>query len=491
MTRPAQTPDGPPDHASAAATGHDRGAGDGRGAGDRSAPWVRTRLRSAPSSAVLAAALAFVAVLLAAALPRAVDRGADQALRSFLHDRGPASTSLLATSEARYGKQSVDELDSVRDALVARTGVGFAVAPSGPVHGTQAVKGRDLANPELPRPDGVPPKLDLLYLREAAAHTELVAGRWPGGGSPDGPVPVALSQQAAQTLGVRIGTVLETFAGGFSTPISAEVVGLYRATDDADVYWTGLPCLTRACQNNTPGIPPLRYWQTAALVGPDGLARLGEWGEGAEDFWRLPVDTGRLRADRLPDVAAEIAAYVSGPTTSGLRHATLRGDLRITSRLPELFKQARARQQAAAPLAAIGPAGVAGVAAVVFCLAAALTADRRESELRLLLARGGSPGGIVGRLLGEGAVTVLPAAVLAAGLATWLLPTPRWTATLLAAAAVTLLALLAFPVRAAVLRSARRRGPAPRRRRVAALLVVGGPPPAAGACSQKPTPPAP
>lgn len=468
MTRAVDTPDSPQGRASA--SGHGRVAGSRRGA--RSAPWVRTRLRSAPSSAVLAAALAFVAVLLAACLPRAVDRGADQALRSFLHDRGPAATSLLATSQAQYGKQSAEDLDSVRDALLARTGAGFAVAPSGPVHGTQAVKSRDLANPELPRPDGVPPRLDLLHMREAAAHAELVAGRWPGGGAPDGPVPVALSEQAAQTLGARIGTVLEAVPSSSAPAISAEVVGLYRATDQADVYWTGMPCLTRACENNTPTVPPRRYWQTAALVGPDGLDRLAQWGEGAEDFWRLPVDTGRLRADRLPAVAREIAAYVGGPTTSDLRRATHRGDLRIGSRLPELFKQAEARQQAAAPLAAIGPAGVAGVAAVVFCLAAALTADRRESELRLLLARGGSPGGIVGRLLGEGAVTVLPAAALATGLATWLLPTPRWTATLVAAGAVTLLALLAFPVRAAVLLSALRRGPAARRRLVAELLVA-------------------
>lgn len=465
MTRPADMPDGArggvPEAATDGAPGHARA----------SAPWVRTRLRSAPSSALLAAALAFVAVLLAAALPRALDRGADQALRSFLDDRGPAATSLLATSTSRYGNESPENLDSVRDALLARTGDAFAVAPAGTVQGTQAAKPRSLANPELPRPDGVPPGLDLLYLRDAAAHTALVEGRWPSGGAPDGPVPVAISQQAAQTLGVRIGTVLQTVPSS-SDPMSAEVVGLYRATDEADVFWTGLPCLTRACASNTSTVPPQRYWKTAALVGPDGLDRLGPWGAGAEDFWRIPVDTDRLRADRLPVVAREIAAYVGGPTASALRGTTQRSDLRIASQLPELFKQAEARQQAVAPLAAIGPAGVAGVAAVVLCLAAALTGDRRESELRLLLARGGSPGGIVGRLLGEGAVTVLPAAALATALALWLLPAPRSAAALLAAGAVALLAWLAFPVRAAVLLSARRRGPAPRRRLVAELLVA-------------------
>ncbi|MEV0989181.1 hypothetical protein [Streptomyces sp. NPDC049949] len=479
MTRPADTsdsarhgaPDGPPGHAPASGPARGPGPRTAAPSAVRPAPWVRTRLRSAPSSALLAAALAFVAVLLAASLPRAVDRGADQALRSFLHDRGPVATSLLATSTARYGDQSPENLDSVRNALLARTGAGFAIAPTGVVHGTQASKQRGLANPGLPSPDGVPPRMDLLYLREAAAHTELVEGRWPSGGAPGGPVPIALSQQAAQTLGVRVGTVLDSFANN-SEPMSAEIVGLYRATDEDDVFWAGLPCLTRACQANTPTVPPQRYWQTAALVGPDGLDRLGPWGEGAEDFWRLPVDTGRLRADLLPDVAREIAAYVGGPTASALRGSTRRSDLRITSRLPELFKQAEARQQAVAPLAAIGPAGVAGVAAVVFCLAAALTGDRRESELRLLLARGGSPRGIVGRLLGEGSVTVLPAAALATALALWLLPTPRGTASLLAATAVTLLALLAFPVRVAVLLSARRRGPAPRRRLVAELLVA-------------------
>ncbi|MFD3326819.1 hypothetical protein [Streptomyces sp. NPDC058701] len=435
----------------------------------RPAPWVRTRLRAAPLAALLAAALAFVAVLLAAALPRAVDRGADHALRSFLHERGPGETSLTAVASARYGQLTPADMDSVLAELRARTGDTFRVAPSGPVHGVRALKGRSLANPGLARPEGVAPRLSLLHLPGIAAHTELVAGRWPEGGAPGAPVPVALSRKASETLRAPLGTVLESVAD-LGTSDRAEVVGLYDA-DPADVYWTDLPCLTRACENVTVPPEPKVFWETAAVVGADSIDRLAPWGRGADFFWRLPVDTSVLRADRMPGVEREVAAFVAGPTASGLALAVKRPDLRITSRLPELFARAQARQQAAAPLAAIGPAGVAGVATVVFCLAAALGGDRREAELRLLLARGGSRRSIVRRLLGEGAVTVLPASALACWLALVLLPSPRATASLLAASAVALLALLAFPVRAFVLLSAPR-GRSPRRRLVAELLVV-------------------
>ncbi|MFK0254005.1 FtsX-like permease family protein [Streptomyces sp. NPDC090445] len=435
----------------------------------RPAPWVRTRLRAAPLGALLAAALAFTAVLLAAALPRALDRGADQALRSFLDGR-PAPTSLIATSNAQVGPQTPEGLDTVLAELLARTGPVFRIAPTGPVHGTRALGSRALTNPELSRPEGVPPELTLLYLRQADKHARLVAGRWPAGGTPEGPVPVALSQQAAETLNVRLGTVLESLPDLSGRPYRAEVVGLYAPHDEDDPYWADLPCLTRTCATYTRGKEPELFWRTAALVGPDGIDRLGPWGKDAEDFWRLPVDTASLRADQLAVVKQEVASYTVGRTATELERSAGRSNLRITSQLPQLLTQAEARWQAAAPLAAIGPAGVTGVAVVVFCLAGALAADRRRAELWLLLARGGSRAGIVGRLLGEGAVTVLPAAVAATALAVVLLPTPRWAGSLLAAAATTLFVLLAFPVRAAVLLSPPR-APAPRRRLVAELLV--------------------
>lgn len=434
------------------------------------APWVRTRLRAAPLATLLGAALAFVAVLLAAALPRAVDRGTDQALRTFLEARGPSATSLTITSRPRFGNQTAKDLDEVLATLVSRTGPRIGVAADGPVHGTVA-QVRSLANPGLASPEGVPPTLGLYHLREATDHVRLVEGRWPGAPVSGGPIPIALSQSSAKTIGARLGMVLEGVGGGGGT-LGAEVVGLFAANDEADVYWTDLSCITGACLTQNSNRPPQPYWATVGLVGAESLDRLGEWGDGnAHDFWRIPADTGVLRFDQLPATAKEVASYLGGPTSARLKQETHRDDLEIASTLPDLFKQARAREQAAAPLAAIGPAGVAGVAFVVFCLAAGLTGDRRETELRLLLARGGSRSGIVRRLLAESAVTVLPAAALATALAVTLLPTPRSAATVLAASAATLLALLAVPVRAAVLLSPKH-GPRPRRRLVVELLVL-------------------
>ncbi|MFF4319010.1 hypothetical protein [Streptomyces sp. NPDC001568] len=429
----------------------------------RETTWVWTRLRAAPAAALLTAVLVFVSVLLATALPRALDRGADQALREFLHAAGPGPTSLYASAKSRPAMASQQDLEASLGILRARTGGAFRIAGSGPVYGAQGVKPRALANKELAVLDELPPQINLLFLPQAGAHARLVEGRWPGGRA-EGPVPVALSKSAADTLKAEVGTVLKP-ADTLSAPITAEVVGLYTVDDPSDAFWTDLNCATRACYPNNGG------WLASALVGPDALDRLAPWGGGSADFWRLPVDTTPLRADRLPDVTREISAYVAGPTSTALSHESGRVDLRITSDLPRLFGEFRTQQQAAAPLAAIGPAGVAGVALVVFGLAAGLGGDRRRAELLLLRARGGSRAGIVRRLLAEGALTVLPASALGAAPALALLPTPRLGAALCAALAVTLVALLAFPVRAFALLSAPRE-PAPRRRLVAELLVV-------------------
>ncbi|MFE5859373.1 hypothetical protein ACFQ77_02300 [Streptomyces virginiae] len=443
----------------------------------RPAPWVRTRLRAAPLATLLGAALAFVAVLLAAALPRAQDRGADQALRSFLERSAAGNTSLQVTAPSPDTGQSAQALDATLEKLLGPTGSTFRVDPDRTVHGARTTKRQPLMNPELSRPSGLPPSMNLLHVREAEAHVKLAEGKWPSStptapaqATPGeaAPVQVVLSQKAAATLGARVGSVLRSETRVDGTP-SVEVVGLYAVLDETDDFWTdNLGCLARACEHF---YNESLAWDVDALVGTGDLDRMAGWSRTAEDFWQLPVDVGRLRADRLDATRKDIASYIAGPTAATLARETGRPLLHTTSWLPERFEEARARTQAAAPLAAIGPAGVGGVAFVVLCLAGALAADRRDAELRLLLARGGSRAAIVGRLLGEGAVTVLPAAAAATALAVLLLPTPRLAPTLLAAAAVALLALLAFPVRAAVLLTPARQA-GRWRRPVAELLVL-------------------
>ncbi|MFI8911345.1 hypothetical protein ACIGW4_06960 [Streptomyces sp. NPDC053513] len=432
---------------------------------------------------MLGAVLAFVAVLLAAALPRVQDRSADQALRSFLRDSGPRDTSLLAAAPAIESGQDPRVLDETLNSMLAHTGDAFHVDPATVVHGRRTTERQPLTNPELSRPSGFPPRMSLLYVRQAQAHVKLVEGRWPSAtptaaaagataGAPRGaagtpPLQVALSERAARTLGARLGSVLWSRPISDDTP-SVEVVGLFTVPDETEDFWVDLECLARACKHYT---GENLSWDVDAFVGAGDLDRMGVWGHSTQDFWRLPVDVDRLRADRLDATAEDVASYVDGPTAATLAQETGREWLRTTSWLPDLFKEAHVRRQAAAPLTAIGPAGVGAVALVVLGLAGALATDRRKAELRLLLARGGSRTTIVGRLLGESAVTVLPAAAAATALAVLLFPTPRLAPSLLSAAAVALLALLAFPVRAAVLLSPRR--PAGRwRRPVAELLVL-------------------
>ncbi|MFD8322018.1 hypothetical protein [Kitasatospora purpeofusca] len=416
-----------------------------RGDEHRPAPWVRTRLRSARAAAALTAVLAFVTVLTVTALPRATDRGANSALAAFAQDRGVKATSLHLTARPRPDTPAAD-LDSARDRLVGQITGDLPLTRDGEHHGTRALTDRAVLNDGYDRPGGIAPQLHLLYLQGLAGHATLTDGAWPGPAAPGEPLPIAVSRRAADTIGLRVGDTVDS-----GPAARARIVGLYRADDPHDRYWQELPCPERACLKTLDG-GGVR-WETAGFASGDSRPALLAWGGGGEDFWRLPVDPHALRADRLAALRSGVGSYLAGSGAVRAAEVTGRPDLTIGTLLPEVLAEATARHRATAPLAAIGPAGVVGVAAVVLCLAAALAADRRTAELRLLRARGGSRAGILLRLLGENAVTVLPAAGAATALALVLLPTPRWTAAVLAAAAGTLLAVLALPVRAAALLS--------------------------------------
>ncbi|MFE7525542.1 hypothetical protein ACFU7Y_07450 [Kitasatospora sp. NPDC057542] len=413
----------------------------------RPAPWVRTRLRAMPLAALLTAALALVTVFLAAAFPRIEDRGADTALQEFTRSLGANVTNLEYTSETTRDDAAAS-LEATQQKLSERIGRDLPLTTSGQVYGTRVRTERPMFNPGYTKlSDKAYPTIGLLYLHGLADRVTLTAGTWPGPAPADGPLPIVLSQKAAEAVNIKLGDVIESGTDGPDS-LRSTVVGLYRVNDPQDPFWEGIGCPARACLRVK---GDQAWYSTSGFVDGGSLTALAVWGSSGQNFWRLPVDAGSLRADRLDRTRELLGSYSSGPGMTALVGSTHRADLHVTSLMPDVLARATARYQAAAPLGAIGPAGVAGVAVVVLCLAAALSTDRRTAEIRLLQARGGSRSGVLLRLLGEGAVTVLPAAVLGTALALVLLPTPRWGNPVLLALAVTLFAILAFPARAALL----------------------------------------
>ncbi|MFJ8623886.1 hypothetical protein ACIRD3_13705 [Kitasatospora sp. NPDC093550] len=436
----------------------------------RPARWVRTRLRADPAAALLMAALALVTVFLAAAFPRVADRGADAALRDYVGHQGLNLTSLQSATKTRLNDTAAD-LDAVHGKITERVGRELTLSPAGEAYGARAESQGAMLNQGYARlSDNAPPMIALLYLHGLQDRVTLTDGTWPSAApaTPGAPLPIVVAKAAAETIGVKLGDTVENGDGGPGATRRSVVVGLYRVNDPQDPFWDDLGCPARACLYSAKGS---FWWQTSGFVDGGSLTALNLWGSGAENFWRLPVDPAGLHADRLDRTRAALASFQTGPGATALVGATGRPDLHTSSNLTDILNRADARYQAAMPLSAIGPAGVAGVAVVVLCLAAALNTDRRAGELKLLQARGGSRAGVLLRLLGEGTATVLPAAVLGTALAVLLLPTPRWGYPLLAALAATLLALLAFPARAALMWS-RPRGVGGWRRVIGELAVL-------------------
>ncbi|MFE6052734.1 hypothetical protein ACFQ6N_18415 [Kitasatospora sp. NPDC056446] len=436
----------------------------------RPAPWVRTRLRASPSAALLMAALAFVTVFLAAAFPRVADRGADAALRDYVEQRGLSATSMQTSSRTRP-EDTAGDLDAVQQQLTQRIGRKLPLTEANQAYGARTTGFGNMNNRNYARlSDNASPKLSLVYLHGLADRVTLTEGTWPAAVDVDsGPLPIIVSQRAAETIGIKLGDLVENGADGTGKRLNSVVSGFYKVNDPLDPFWADLNCPARACLELGP--MGSNFWKTTGFIDGGSLKELSGWGWTVEDFWRLPIDTASLRADRLDETRSTLSSFLTGPGATELAYATHRSDLHTGSYLSDILTRADERYQASLPLSAIGPAGVAGVAVVVLFLAAALSTDRRTAEIRLLQARGGSRAGVLRRLLGEGAATVLPGAVLGTALALVLLPTPRWEYAVPAGLVAGLIALLAFPARAALL-WARPRAAGGRRRLVGELAFL-------------------
>ncbi|MFD7068004.1 FtsX-like permease family protein [Streptomyces sp. NPDC059913] len=393
------------------------------------APWVRTRLRTAPGTAWALALLVLVTAFLSAVFPRAVEHQGTEGLRQDITSAGAGRSVLeLISPQPSLQLPPAEREAAVRGAALkavhdkARAAMPAEVRPGAAdsLYGFRTAQPMATPEPWLPRPEGVDPKLSYATPSDLRDHATLRSGAWPavrGLVTEDtDEVEGVVTGATAKALGARLGATVSvpTRAGEHLT---VRITGIITPREPRSTYWSAeplfrTPALVPEPGSNPPSLdPPRHYWTATVLLPQDAApALLGSTGE-PEMFWRFPPDASGLTAADVPGLRTALASLEGGPGLVRLR-ATAGDNAAFTTGLDQILAGYDTLRTAIGPVVTVAAVGVGAVAAVVLLMTAGLIGGRRREELALLRARGGSLAGLAGRLLAETAVVAVPAAAL-------------------------------------------------------------------------------
>ncbi|WP_406445323.1 ABC transporter permease [Streptomyces sp. NBC_01613] len=424
------------------------------------APWVRTRLRTAPGTACALALLVALTACLAAAFPRAVDRYEDAGLHHALDRARPDSTSvdvyaalsdpLLPQREREdllrpgpLGAQYANVVTALPRPLVADRGQS--------TYGVRTTNPQNAPDPWLPRPSGLPTQFELAAQHGLAQHSTVHAGRLPRAegavtaATPE--VEAAVTVETAENLHIKVGSVIH-IPGADRAPLAVRVTGILTPRDPARAYWSTHALLRTPSLVPVPNTDNEKFWIGSLLLAPEAApALLGTPGDPWR-YWQLAPATAGLHAYDLSRLKSAVASLESGPRMQEMRALT-DPSTDVSTDLDTVISSYAGLRGGVRPLVTVAAFGTGTVAAVVLLMAGGLAADRRRAELALLRARGASQRGLAGRLFAETAVIALPAGALGLALALLALPGARAPYAIAAAAAVTVVACATLPLRAA------------------------------------------
>ncbi|MBC9718055.1 ABC transporter permease [Streptomyces sp. TRM66268-LWL] len=423
------------------------------------APWVRTRLKAAPTQALALALLVLVTAFLAAVFPRAVDTYETEGLHRALADGGLERSGIeisMATGEyfAAAPEQAVDA------ELTRRYQPHILDEMKRPLHpdrseiaqGAQTSRPKTALDPWLPRPQAKPPEFVISTQDQVDRHARVVAGRLPQGKgitAASKQAEAAVTVATAKTLKIKVGSVLHFPVEG-GKPVGLKITGLVEPLNPQGSYWSFDPTLrTPSLAVTPPSLESVKYWQAGLLLAPDAATILLAIDPNPQVYWRVPIDVGGLGVPDLPAVEKLVASLENGPATTRL-HDAIAPTVSVNTELDSITAEFTAARTAITPVVSVAVFGIGAVALVVLLMTAALTASRRTTEITLLRARGGSVRGITTRICAETAVVAVPAAALGWWLATLVRPDGRLIPSVAGAAAVALIACSALPVRAVV-----------------------------------------
>ena len=268
---------------------------------------------------------------------------------------------------------------------------------------------------------GLPPKLEVLYRDPLTSNAQLTAGAYAGGAVPAGMLAVAATTQTAARFGLHPGSRLSvaTPAG----PVGLYVTAIVRERAPGSTFWT---------QDSTAGTPALQqlkatslpFWVGGVFADPGQLVAMQNAfnGPGMEMSWEFPLDPSKVTAATAQDLDNALnRATTTVPALTG-RLAPSADTLTVTSPLISDLSLFLSTQAAIQTVLLLLFVSLIVVGAAVILLAARMIVARRDVELTMLRARGGSLRQVAALLARAAVLAAVPAAVIGAGLAIVLIP---------------------------------------------------------------------
>ena len=268
---------------------------------------------------------------------------------------------------------------------------------------------------------GAPPQLQVSYRTSFTGFARLVAGTFSGGRVPPGAVGVAATTQTAARFGMHPGSRLTLAAP--SGPVTLFVTAIVRPRQAGSTFWR---------QDATPVKPALEqvnpnsplFWAGGVIADPDqfGAFQGAFGGTGLALQLEFPLNAGGMNADQVHGLYNSLnRATAVTPTLTGAL-APAADSLTVSSPLLQDLALFLGTQAAVETVLLLLFVSLVVVGAAVILLAARMLVARRQGELAILRARGGSLGQVAGLTLRGAVVAAGPGVLIGAGLAVAVVP---------------------------------------------------------------------
>ncbi|MGH3162923.1 MAG: hypothetical protein ACRDOC_13660, partial [Streptosporangiaceae bacterium] len=263
---------------------------------------------------------------------------------------------------------------------------------------------------------GAPPQLQVSYRTSLTGFAQLVAGTFSGSRVPPGAVGVAATTQTAARFGMHPGSRLTLAAP--SGPITLFVTAIVRQRQAGSTFWR---------QDATPVKPALEqvnpnsplFWAGGVIADPDqfGAIQTAFGGTGLALQMEFPLTIGGVNADQVQGLynALNRATAVTPTLTGPLAPAA--DSLTVSSPVLQDLALFLGTQAAVETVLLLLFASLVVVGAAVILLAGLMLVARRQGELAILRARGGSLWQVAGLALRGAVVAAGPGVLIGAGLA--------------------------------------------------------------------------